>query len=78
MLIVCVSNQIRCSIYCNIFFPPAESQSILASSALIYNHSVLRMARLDPEFIELFEEAAWKPAFLWKYDRSSQKLQESE
>jgi len=58
MLIVCVSSQIRCSIYYNLFFPPAESQSTLASSALIYNCSFLRKTWLDPEFVELFEEAA--------------------
>lgn len=47
MLIVYVSNKIKHSIYCNIFCPPADSQGILTSSALIYKHSVLRMAQLD-------------------------------
>lgn len=58
MLIVYVSNKMRCSIYCNIFCPSAESQSILTSCALIYKHSVLSMAQLDQlEFVKLFEES---------------------
>lgn len=58
MLIVYVSNKMRCSIYCNILCPPAESQGILTSSALIYKHSVLRIAQLDQlEFVKLFEES---------------------
>lgn len=58
MLVVYVSNKIRCSIYCNIFCPPAESQIILTSSALIYKHSVLRAAQLDQlKSVKLFEES---------------------
>lgn len=30
------------------------------------------MAWLDPDLLELFEETAWKPAFLWEYVRPSQ------
>lgn len=58
MLIVCISNKMKCSIYCIIFRPSAESQSSLTSSALIYKHSVLRMPQLDQlEFVKLFEES---------------------
>lgn len=58
MFIVFVWNKKRYSIYCNIFCPSAESQSILTSSVMIYKHSVLRMAELDQlEFVKLFEES---------------------
>lgn len=76
MFIVFVWNKKRYSIYCNIFCPSAESQSILTSSVMIYKHSVLRMAELDQlEFVKLFEESQH---FSEKNERSYQKLKGSE